>query len=167
MASVDLEDLIPDLKIELQTPGATTYDSVSNEEWVVRLRNAFWDAHVNGFMSGFTESEGLVSTLNNPSAAAMTRDQQHLIILHAGMAVIRSELRQLNTRASYEAGPVKYETEKSAQVLKGLLDDMTQRLNYLLNRLADTGQTSDVYYIDAYMSRQVAINSGLATWVSS
>lgn len=165
MASIDLEDLIPDLKVELQTPGATTYDGVSTEEWTIRLRNAFWEAHNYGFMSGWTENEGLVSALNNPTAAAMTRDQQHLIILHAAMTVIRSELRQLNSRSLYEAGSVKYETERSANVLKGILDDMNSRLAYLVQRLADDGIATDIHYIDSYISRQNAINTDLAVWV--
>lgn len=166
MASVDLDDLIPDLVTELKTPGSTVYDGVSDEEWLSRLRNAFWDAHTNGFMNGWTESEGAVLKLGDPSASAMTRDQQHIIIIHAGMAVLRSELRQLNTMSSYQAGSVKYETQKSAQVLKGLLDDMGNRLGYLLQRLADTGQGTDIHYINAYVARQTAIGTGVADWVS-
>lgn len=165
MASIDLEDLIPDLVVELQTPGATTYDGVSNAEWLIRLRNAFWEAHNYGFMAGWTKNEGFVSPLSSSSTSTMTRDQQHLIILHAAMTVIRSELRQLSTRASYEAGPVKYETERSANVLKGILDDMSNRLSYLIQRLADDGIATDIHYIDAYMTRQVAINTDIATWV--
>lgn len=167
MASVDLEDLVPDLVIELNTPGADIYGAVSTDEWVTRLRNAFWEAHLNGFMDGWTESEGLVSRLNDPTADAMTRDQQQLIILHAGMTVIRSELRSLNTAESYKAGPVAYEVQKSSQVLRALLQDMTDRMSYLLKRLADTGVARDIYYINSYTARQEAINAGYTDWVGN
>lgn len=165
MASVDLEDLIPDLVVELNTPGADIYATVSTEEWVTRLRNAFWEAHLNGFMDGWTESDGVVSKLNDPTADAMTRDQQQLIILHAGMTIVRAELRSLNTLESYKAGPVEYEIQKSSQVLRALLQDMTDRINYLLQRLADTGVARDIYYINSYIARQDAINSGITDWV--
>jgi hypothetical protein len=167
MASIDLEDLVPDLVIELNTPGTNIYGAVSVDEWVSRLRNAFWEAHLNGFMEGWTESEGLISKLNDPTAAAMTRDQQQLIILHAGMNVVRSELRTLNTSESYKAGPVAYEVQKSSQVLRALLDDMTKRMNYLLQRLADTGIARDIYYINSYVARQESINSGFTPWVGN
>ena len=167
MASIDLEDLIPDLVFELNTPGVDIYASVSTDEWVARLRNAFWEAHLNGFMDGWTEAEGLISRLNDPTAAAMTRDQQQLIILHAGMAVVRSELRSINTLESYKAGPVAYEVQKSSQVLRALLQEMTDRMHYLLQRLADTGIARDIYYIDSYTARQEAINYGYTSWVGN
>ncbi len=167
MASIDLEDLVPDLVVELNTPGANIYGAVSTDEWVTRLRNAFWEAHLNGFMDGWTETDGVVGKLNDPAADAMTRDQQQLIILHAGMTVIRAELRTLNTAESYKAGPVSYEVQKSSQVLRALLDDMTKRMNYLLQRLADTGIARDIYYINSYVARQESINSGITPWVGN
>lgn len=167
MASIDLEDLVPDLVVELNTPGANIYGAVSTDEWVTRLRNAFWEAHLNGFMEGWTENNGRVGRLNDPDADAMTRDQQQLIILHAGMTVIRSEMRSLNTAESYKAGPVSFEIQKSSQVLRTLLDDMTKRINYLLQRLADMGIARDIYYINTYVARQESINSGITPWVGN
>ena len=167
MASVDLEDLVPDLVVEISTPGATVYDTVSTDEWVTRLRNAFWEAHLFGFMNGWTESDGFILKLNDVSADPMPRDTQQLIVIHAAMNVVRNELRSLNSAASYKAGPVSYETQKSAQVLKGLLQNMTERMEYLLNRLADSGNATFVDYIDSYGARQTALNQGLVDWVGS
>lgn len=167
MASVDLEDLIEDLQSELNTPGADVYDTVSPTAWVSYLRNAFWSAHLDGLMEGWTESDGLILKLNDPSAAAMTRDQQQLIIMYAGIQILRNELKNMNTVFRAKAGSVEYETGKSSQVLKGLLEDMTERRNYILQRLADTGVARDMVYIDSYIARQNAINSGYLEWVGS
>lgn len=167
MASVDLEDLIEDLQSELNTPGADVYDTVSTTAWVSYLRNAFWSAHLDGLMEGWTESDGLISKLNDPTADAMSRDQQQLIIMYAGINILRNELKNLNTVFRAKAGSVEYETQKSSQVLKGLLEDMTQRRNYILQRLADTGVARDMVYIDSYIARQNAINNNYIDWVGA
>ena len=165
MAFVDLEDLIPDLKTEINVPGNDLYETVDDEAWVGYLRNAFWTAHLDGLMSGYTEEEGFISKLNSPSADAMTRDQQQLIVMYAAIQIVRNQLIQENTVFRAKAGSVEYETQKSPNVLRALLEDLSERRKYILERLAEDGKFKGTIYIDHFVARQNAINRGYTNWV--
>lgn len=167
MAAIDLDDLVEDLVTEINIPGVNAYPTVSNEEWVNYLRNAFWNAHLDGLMQGWTENEGLVSQLNNPNGSAMTRDQQQIIIIYAVLNIIQKNLLSMDTSSTYKAGSVEYSTGKSAQIYRALIDDMRTRLERILDRLAENGVARDIYYIDTYAARQYAISSGLISWIGS
>jgi len=167
LASVDLEDLVPDLIIEVNQPGTDQYATVSSPEWVSELRNAFWNAHLDGLMNGWTESDGIISKLNDPTAAAMTRDQQQLIILYAYMKIVKNQILNTDTVFRAKAGPVEYETQKSAQVYRAILEDLNVRISRVLDRLADEGSATDIIYIDTYAARQSAIAYGFIDWVGS
>lgn len=167
MASVDLEDLVPDLIVELNQPGTDQYPTVSTTEWVAYLRNGFWNAYLDGLMNGWTESDGLVVKQNDPTADAMGRDQQQIIILYAFLNVIKNQIIQLNTVFRAQAGPVEYEVQKSAQVFRALLDDLNTRLNRIIERLADDGSATDIHYVDTYGARQTAIAYGYIDWVGN
>lgn len=165
MASVDLEDLIVDLEVELNIPGGDAYAAVTTDEWVNRLRNGFWNAHLDGLMTGWTESEGIISKLNDPTADAMTRDQQQVIVIYTVMSAVKNNLLNLNTAERYKAGAVSYEIEKSAQVYRSLLDDISARLQRILERLSDANVIAPTYYIDTYAARQAAIIYNNVTWI--
>lgn len=167
MASVDLEDLVPDLLIEINQPGADQYPTVSTDGWVSELRNAFWNAHIDGLMNGWTESDGIVSRLNDPTADAMTRDLQQVIILYAYVKILKNQISQASSVFRTKAGPVEYEVQKSAQVYRAILEDLNTRLSRVLERLADDGSVTDIMYIDTYAARQTAIAYGYIDWVGS
>ncbi len=163
MASLDLADLIPDLTYNLNAPGEDQFATVSEEEWVSRLRDGFWNAFNDGLVQDYTESDGYVT--GRSSADLMPRDQQQLIILYTGINVVFQQMLRLNTLFRAKAGPVEYETQQSAQLLKSLLDEMSDRRNKVLERLAETGETGAVFLIDTYRSRQEALYSGDSLWV--
>ena len=169
MASVDLEDLVPDIVINLTLPGDdTTYATVTTGEWVNRLRDGFWSAHIDGLLDGWTESDGIVQKLNDPTADAMTRDYQQLVILYTAINVASNRLLQMDTLFRAKAGPVEYETQKSAQVLRAVLEELTGRRNAIIERLVAAGQvTRGIVYIDSYSARQEAIRYGDVEWVGS
>ena len=167
MAAVDLEDLVEDLQVQINQPGTDQFPTVSTEEWVNYLRVAFWNAHLDGLMSGWTESEGFVSKINDPTAAAMSRDQQQLIVLYAYIDIIKNQIMQINTLFRAQAGSVEYEVQKSAQVYKAILDDLQLRLNRVVERLSEDSSTSGIVYIDTYAARQAAIAYDLVSWVGN
>lgn len=166
MAALDLEELVPDLVSELSAPGSDSYDGVSNDEWVGRLRNAFWDAHLNGFMDGWTEHEGMIMP-SKGSDGTIPRDLQFVIVIHAAMSSIRSELRNSMTAEKFKSGSSEYSYDRSANLLVGLLNEMTDRLKTLLERHVDTKPTTSMFYIDSYIARQQAINDGATRWVGT
>ena len=164
MASLDMADLIPALESSLTIPGGTSpYANASEEEWLGKLRNAFWHATLDEVIVGYTADEdGVVTQIDGTET--LPGELQYLIVLYACMDIIRNQLMQLKTVFRAKAGPVEYETQQSAQVLKTLLDQyMTQR-DTILDNLANSAQVS-TYYIDAVRARDYAIRDGITDWV--
>jgi len=80
------------------------------------------------------------------------------------MDVVRNQLLQMKTVFRAKAGPVEYETQQSAQVLKALLDQFMNQRDRILETLASTSNLS-TYYIDAVRSRDYAIRIDATDWV--
>lgn len=161
MAVVDLADLVADMETELSVPGTATWGAATEEQWVAHLRNAFWEAVLDGIIVGYTENEGLVSPKSGDGT--LPRELQQVIIYYGGIRIIRNKLLDLKTKFKTSAGTVAYETEQSANVLKGLLDELVRRRNIWLQRLSDMG-TTDSQYVDAVVMRHEGYLSGDLQW---
>ena len=163
MAAIDLSELIPALVAEVSPPGEALYTGVSDDDWITYLLNGFWSAHLEGVLDGWTANEdGIVTPLTGDST--MGRDLQQIPVLYAAMTITRNELRRLNTLFRSKAGPVEFETQQSAQVLKGVLESLTEQKKIILDRLSSAnGSTS--FYIDAIISRDYSINNNLTHWI--
>lgn len=151
--ATDLSELIPSLKREVSTPGSeeTTFPDASDDSWLGYLSDAFWSARLDGMLSDYTASDGVVTP-------DLDGELQQLVILYAGMAIIRTELLRMQTKFRSKAGPVEYEVEQAATVLKGLLDEMTARKAIVLKRLSDVNAGSSTYYIDSLTQVDQNIN---------
>lgn len=164
MAAVYLTDLIPSLEAALSVPGTTSqYSSATEDEWVGKLKNAFWLATLDQVISGYTcDDDGVIAEVDGDGT--LSGEMQYLIVLYACMDVVRNKLLQLKTVFRAKAGPVEYETQQSAQVLKALLDQyMTQR-DRILETLAAANHLS-TFYIDAVRSRDYAIRADVIDWM--
>lgn len=166
MASVDLADLVPSLESALTIPGTTSqYSNATESEWVAKLKNAFWLATLDGVISGYTsDDDGIISPVSGTTT--LSGDLQYLVVLYACMDVVRNQLMQMKTVFRAKAGPVEYETQQSAQVLKGLLDAYMKERDLILANLASTNMVSS-YYIDTLRARDYAIADGIIDWVAS
>lgn len=160
--SVDLGDLVEDLQSEVNPPGNDLFPGAIDDEWISNLRNAFWQARLEGMLAGYTESDGVITPITGTTD--LSRDLQQLIIVYAGMRVVRNTLRSLNTMFSAKAGSVSFETQQSAQVLKGLLDDLKYEKELILTRLSDVGQVPS-HYIDAVLARDDSVTFGDTRWI--
>ncbi len=166
--AIDLNDLIDDMKSEVDAPGTDSFPDSTDDDWLTQLRNGFWEARLDGMLAGYEERDGIIATGFTlvideyvPDAGVdLSRDLQQLIILYAGLRVVRNQMRALTTRFHAKAGPVEFETEHSAIVLKALLDELRTKRNVVLQRLSDLGSANS-YYIDAILGRELAIRRGL------
>ena len=165
MASFDLEDLIPDLQAALRSPGSTEFDNVSNEAMTAYMRNAFWEAFLDGFIGEYIENDGFVSHRTS-STTDFTRDLQQLVILYTAIGILRIKLGSLKTSFRAKAGSVEYETSQSATILKSLLDEFTSRRQHLLDTISAHSEVGGFYYLDSFQTRQDALNYGLTQWIS-
>jgi len=149
--AVDLADLIDALTTEVNPPGSDLFPDATEDQWVSNLQNSFWEAKLYGFFDDHTESDGLISPLTVGNAD-LARDQQQLIVLFAGLRVIRNELKNTNTGFRAKAGPVEFETQNSANLLRDVLRDIRSKVDLILANLSDLSSTTTTY-IDSLVGR--------------
>lgn len=155
--AIDLSDLVELLRSEVDAPGEDSFPDAVEDDWVNQLRSAFWEVVLDGVISSYEETDGIVTPTSGTTDLA--RDLQQLVIFYAGVRVIRNKLRTMGTAFRAKAGPVEYETQNSAQVLKSILDELVRKRNVILNRLSDMGSV-DSHYIDMIMYRDEALTYG-------
>lgn len=148
--------LVPALKRELAVPG--TFDDVfpdtSNSDLVGSLADGFAEAQLFGFfktmtLTPVTDDWEISPDLSGPGSA--------LIVIYSSIRSIRAQIRNLATMQRYKAGPVEYEIQHAATVLKAELDFLTKRLQDILDNAegsAHRGALATVF--DNYLARQCA-----------
>lgn len=164
--AVDLGDLTELLLAEVDAPGEDSFPDATDDDWVNNLRSAFWEAVLDGVIppNQFTENDGLVAPVDE-NGEDLSRELQQLIILYAGVRVIRNKMRVMNTLFRSKAGPVEFETQQSANVLKAIMDELVRKRNLVLQRLSDLG-TVESHYIDMVIERNDSIAFGDTVWVN-
>lgn len=152
--AVDLADYVPALRREIQPPGSTLFDDVDDDTLEGYLSDAFWEARLDGFVTDYTESGGIVTPLT--TAVDFPREQTALVVLYAGLKILRNRLLQTNTKFAAKAGPVEFATENSAN----LLTEMARQLGAVKDRLIamNLGATN-VALVDAFSNRNVSPES--------
>lgn len=182
--SVNLFELIDPLKREVQPPGSDLFPDATDDSWGGNLTDAFWEVKLYGFLSGFEENaaarggpasfgEGIVTpigvaddTYDDPTGFSATedlaRELQQLVVLWAAWKITLNRMASLNTTFRTKAGPVEYETQNAASVLKSVLDALKGRIDYILDGL--TQQTS-VAVFDAVVERSYSMAVGDTWWV--
>lgn len=159
--SVDLTNLVPNLVAEITTPGVTTYATVSDDDWLLRLQNGFWEARLDGLIAAWTESEGIVTPIQS-SGTDMPRDLQQLVILYTAFSVLRNTLQTMRTQFRASAGAVSFEYQQSSNAITQMLKDISERRAILLTRLSDLGMVPS-YVMDSFALRNASMVSN-DTW---
>lgn len=167
--AVSLANYVPALRREVSPPGSTLFDAVADTVFTGYLADAFWEVKLDGFVEPWTCSiDGIVipqtgdgnpDPLIDPpltaydSASDMPRDQIALVVLYAGIKIIRNRLLEQNTRIHAKAGPVEFSQESSANLLVEMLRELTAVKNRLL---ALRTYNMDVSLIDAFSVRSAS-----------
>ena len=172
--SVDLSDYVDPLVREVTPPGFPSFanlNTVSDTQWVGYLSDAFWEVRLDGFPAfkafscdpyGIVLPQGdpqvqngdssYTPTTYNPSAD-LKRSEIALIILYAGIKILRNSLMNNTFKTVAKAGPVEFEQDYSSNVLVEMLKELTdakKRLQYLKTF------NQDVYLIDAFSARSAS-----------
>lgn len=161
--SVDLSTLVELLQAEVDAPGTDSFPLAVEDDWVNQLRSAFWETVLDGITMGYSETDGFVTPVA-PVTDDLSREYQQLVIFYAGIRVIRNKLLSMGTMFRAKAGPVEYETQNSANVMKAVLDELTNKRNIILTRLSDLG-SSNAYYVDMVISRDQSMSYGDSWWI--
>jgi hypothetical protein len=165
--SVDLNDLIPSLQRELSPPGSNLYPNATDDDWLGHLQDAFWEARIQGLLSGFTlddQDDALI--VPQSGTTDMTRDLQQLIVLFAGYRVTLTQFQNINSGFRAKAGPAEFEQQKSAQTLKAVLDAIKERLALIVSTLpVSASRGPQIAAFEGYLERTYDIAVGYQWWI--
>jgi len=150
----DLSDLVPALKREIAEPGqyATYFPGVTDAQLVGWLMDAFSQAQLEGYF-GTT-----VLDVDNESVSPdLTPGGQALVVMYAGERILTNRILNMTSAARYQAGPVKYETERAASVMTEVLKQLKARRDRITATATGVGgPTGGTYVIDQYCDRVAA-----------
>lgn len=154
--AVDLADYVNVLRREITPPGTTAFSNVTDEELIGYLTDAFWEAHLDGFLHPYVASNFGIVTPVQPGGNDLPREQIALISLYAGIKILRNKLLGTTTRFEAKAGPVEFRTENSA----AMLTEMLRQLAAVKSRIVGLNQNfGSVAVIDAFSVRDQSDNS--------
>lgn len=155
MATVDITELIPNIEAWLTIPGSDSpYADATDEEWTLKLVNAFWQAVLDGNIENYTiDEDGLISPIDGGDST-FEREYQQLVVIYAAMNVVNAQLLANPTSFRAQAGPVEYESETAASVLTTLMADLRMQKELILNRLSDLGLNTSSFYYDGTFQRR-------------
>lgn len=163
--AVDLADYVETLKREVTPPGSSVFSNVSEEVWVGHLADAFWEARLDGFLSSWEANEDGIVTPTVSGGAELPRDRVALLVLYAGIRILRIQILNTNTAFRAVAGPVEFETQNSATMLKEMLQQL-ERIKGRLLEQASAGGTP-TYLIDGYSVRNWSDDAYYGEFLSS
>lgn len=149
--AVDLSEFVPSLRREVTPPGNDLFQGVNDDVFTGYLADAFWEARLDGFGSQWTcDIDGIVTPIE-AGGDEFPRPLTGLVILYAGIKILRNRILNINTAFRAQAGPVNYEVENSANLLTEMLKQLAARRAELLEevKLAPT----PTFYIDGYTAR--------------
>lgn len=155
--AVDLVDLVPSLQRAVDNPDTPLDATFTEEVMVGYLADGFWEARLQGLLAGYTEADGSIVTDNGGDD--MPRELQQLVVFYGAIAIIANRLVRSNSVFRAKAGPVEFETQQSANLLRDILKDLYERRKYLIGKLSDLGSMEDAVF-DAIMARTDGITYG-------
>lgn len=158
-------DLIPMMQREVNAPGAEQFLDASPGDLIGYIEDGFWDARLAGLLRTFTVVNG--SELDPPIAgsgrfitdmktktADLGRDWWMLIVVFAGFRLLRSRIMNLAVNFKAVAGPVEYEQQASATVLRALLDSLQRRVDELKALYSEELSSGGFAYFDGVLQRE-------------
>lgn len=166
MAAVDLADLIEDLVYSMSPPGVDAFSNVSEDEWVSRLRDGFWNAFLYGLFSDYNEVDGVVTHRTDPTQT-FPREYQQIVILFTGINSLNRQLAIANTGSRYKAGSVEYEVQQSASLLNAILANFEKQRDFIVDQIQNGNYFGGVFVMDAFHGRQQGYRDGTLTWVGN
>lgn len=127
--ATELADLVEPLKREVAVPGtfSTVYPNTEDSDLVGSLEDGFGKAQIDGFF--LTQQLDLTTHTIDPDLSTAGRS---VVTLYAAASILVMQIMSLRQRSLYEAGPVKYEIENSANVLTEILKQLNARKQALL-----------------------------------
>lgn len=163
-----ITDLIPMLDREINVPNAPQITASAGQK-LGYIEDGFWDARLSGLLKEFTVADGAdldppgttgTKYFTDTATKAEGLDQEFwmLIVIMAGFRLLRLRIMQLAVNFNAQAGPVSYEQQASATVLRALLDNLQGRVQELKGLYSDKFNSIFVLMDGVAQSEYAALN---------
>lgn len=150
--AVELVDYVDSLRREITPLGTTMFAGVTEDQLLGFLSDAFWEARLDGFMANYVADEDGVVT-NEGSGGDLDRRYVALVVLYAGIKILRNRILNMNTGFRAKAGPVEFEQQNSATMLAEMLKQLRATKDRILQELDEVTDATDVLALDAFSVR--------------
>lgn len=163
-----LSDMREALKREINVPGFPQLPNISNTQLDGYIADGFWEARLLGLLSGYTQTDGTeLATPIGPIIFKISDDSdlppeyQVLVIIVAGLKLLRLKALNLAVSLRAHAGPVEYEQQVSATVLREILQSLERRMRELLLYHSELQGSGAFQYFDGELQRTSSMIQGL------
>ena len=151
--AVDVGDLVESLERAVNPPGINLFPNSTDGIYEGHLSDAFWELTMAGYISGFTEDEGIITEDVATPVTDLGRDFQQLMVMAAALNIITMLMINLNTGFRAVSGPVEFEQTKSGNVLSRVLDRLQTRYDDIVKGLDDSNAGDTTQYFDIISER--------------
>lgn len=148
----DLANYTDSVRNIIARPGTftTLFPETTDDGLVQLLQDALAECHLEGALIDFeADQNGLVRPL-------MTSGQAAMVVLYAGIRLLRGELLNRITASKYVAGPVSAETTYATNVLRDIMKALQAQKTEVTNRLSTSSAASAFYMGDSYAANAFA-----------
>lgn len=173
--ATNIQDLRPALKREINPPGAEQFESIGGGELDGYILDGFWESYLLDMLKSYAVIDGADLDTPDPGntyfiTAGDTDDTtdtdmadhaQMLVVILAGFRLLRMKGLVLALNFTAEAGPVSYEQQISATVLRAILQSLERRLQELKELYSDELGGGTLVYMDGVYQREAALVEGL------
>ncbi len=163
-----IADLIPMFNREINIPGDEQLPGIAASAKLGYIEDGFWDAYLSGMLTTFGVFDGVdlvppgvTDSLYFSDKATKADDLEKqfwmLIVIISGLRLLKLKIMDLAVNFTAEAGPVQFEQQASATVLRAILANLQGRVQEL------KGQYSEEFGSDVFILMDGIAQSGYAT----
>lgn len=143
----DLGLAVDSLRNVVARPGtfADLFPETTDDGLIQILTDALAEAHLYGFLTTHeADADGLIEP-------PLSTGQMAMVVLFAGLRLVRAELFNRVTNARYVAGPAQYEVTYATNILRDIMRALQTQKDKVLETWAQAGSASmfamaDLYY---------------------
>jgi hypothetical protein len=162
----DLGDYVDSVKAMLARPGTfgDLFPETTNAGLVDLMRDGLAECNMEQLLTGYTaNANGIVRPELPPGAMAM-------VVLFAGVRLVRSEILNRITSTKYVAGPVSAEQSYSTNILRDVAKALEAQKTTLIALYRASSAGTDFYMADSYIANLTSRTDNgvrLAPWLPS
>lgn len=151
-----VSDLHAMLLREVNVPGFEQLPDLFPADLTGYVADGFWEAKLSGMLSDYTitdDGSGNLTIERISDSADLPTEWHVLVVMFAALKLIRLKALNLATNFKAVAGPVEYEQQVSATVLRAILEALERRVVELKSAHSEL-YGSALYYFDAVLQRE-------------